>query len=322
VNAVADLAIIIVSIPNAPEWLRDCLPTVFRKAGNLELDVVVACNEPDDGARELVEREFPQARAIMVENRGFAHANNRALMTCDARYVLFLNPDTQILEGTFEELVEALEARPTVGLVGVKQLSPDGTLFPTIRRTPNALRALGESLASEKLPFRASWLGERELDLARYEQEVAIDWTTGSFMLARREAIESAGFMDERTFLYSEEADLCLRMQKAGWEIRHLPLMTILHHADKAGVNPRMAAQAAAARKHFAHKHFSFPHRYAYLAALSLRYLLRYPFGADRRSEARRALRVLSGLDEPPFGPPPRQAVRPRPPAAKGLISS
>ena len=55
-------------------------------------------------------------------------------------------------------------------------------------------------------------------------------------MLARREALESAGWFDERFFIYAEEIDLCRRVKTAGWEIRHLPQMTILHHATKGGV--------------------------------------------------------------------------------------
>ena len=216
-----DLAIIIVST-NEAHWLRPCLRTIIDGAGDISLDVVVADNQSSDGTRALVEQEFPAFRVVTCENRGFAHANNRGLMTCNARYVLFLNPDTEILEGTFEELVRALDERPGVGLVGVRQVTADGELFPTIRRFPNALRAFGEAFGSERWGHGATWLGERELRMERYEEEVECDWTSGSFMLARREALESAGFMDERSFIYSEEPDLCLRMRKAGWQIRHL----------------------------------------------------------------------------------------------------
>jgi GT2 family glycosyltransferase len=186
--------------------------------------VVVVENEPPDGARELVEREFPQVRVVSCANRGFAHANNRALMSADARYVLFLNPDTEIVEGTFEDLVKLLDKRPWLGLAGVRQLTPDGEVYPTIRRFPNALRTLSEAFVSERLRRRASWLGarelswlgERELRPGPYERETRCDWTSGSFMLARREAIDAAGFFDERFFLYSEERDLCCRITLAG----------------------------------------------------------------------------------------------------------
>lgn len=310
-----DLAIIVVSYNDA-RWLRPCLRTVFEHAGSVTLDVVVADNESTDGTRQVVEHEFPQARVVTCKNKGFAHGNNRALMTCDARYVLFLNPDTEILEGTFAELIRALDERPSVGLVGVKQVTLDRQLYPTIRRFPNAARALGEALGSEGFPFRARWLGERELNMEAYSSECACDWTSGSFMLARREAIESAGFLDERFFLYSEETDFCYRIKQAGWEIRHLPLMTVLHHANKVGISPKMEAQNAFARLQYAAKHFSPIHRAAYAGALCVRYLLRSilpgtgpQLGSERRAASRRALRVILRRDGSPFGPPPDRAV-------------
>jgi GT2 family glycosyltransferase len=325
-----DLAIIIVST-NEARWLTPCLSTIFEHAGDIELDVVVADNESTDGTAELVGREFPRARVVSCENRGFSHANNRGLLTTNARYVLFLNPDTEILEGTFEEFVRAMDERPEVGLAGARQLTGDGALFPTVRNFPNALRLLGDALGAERVPHRPQWLGERILDLTRYDQELSCDWTSGSFILARREALESAGYLDERFFIYSEETDLCLRMKRAGWEVRHFPTMTILHHAEKAGISAKMTAQDVFTRIQYAKKHFSPAHRAVYRAILALRYLTRtIPIGVqggERSAAARAALRVLCRIDGPPFGPPPEQALAPReapppPPELRSVTSA
>ena len=115
-----DLAIVIVST-NEGHWLRPCLSTIFEHEGGIELEVVVADNESTDETSAVV-GEFAGARVVPCRNRGFAHANNRGYMTTNARYVLFLNPDTEILQGTFGELVRALDERPGVGLVGVRQV--------------------------------------------------------------------------------------------------------------------------------------------------------------------------------------------------------
>ena len=308
-----DLAVIVVST-NEGRWLHPCLRTILSHQGDCRLDLVVVDNESTDDTRTVV-AEFPAARIVLSRNRGFAHANNRGLMTTDARYVLFLNPDTEIRSGTFEELVHALDQRSEVGLAGVVQLDSDGQIYPTIRRFPNALRALGGAFGGERLPVRPKWLLERELDIKQYQREADCDWTSGSFMFVRREALESAGFMDERFFIYSEEPDLCLRLKGAGWQVRHLPQMTIVHHAGKAGIRPRMSAQDAYTRIQLARKHFSPAHRMAYEVALALGYLVRAiaPDGreasAGRRAGAQAALRVLLGIDGPPFGAPPRQAV-------------
>src|SRR5947209_18172643 len=102
-GAAADLAIIIVST-NEGHWLPECLTSVYEHAGDASLDVVVVDNESKDGTREIVESGFPQARVVNSRNRGFAHGNNRGMETTTARYVLFLNPDTQVVDGTFGDL--------------------------------------------------------------------------------------------------------------------------------------------------------------------------------------------------------------------------
>jgi N-acetylglucosaminyl-diphospho-decaprenol L-rhamnosyltransferase len=312
---VHDLAIIIVST-NEAKWLRPCLTTLHEHAGAIDLDVVVVDNESTDGTRELVESEFGWARVVDSENHGFSHANNRGLLTCNARYALFLNPDTEILEGTFEELVAALDARPGVGLAGVRQLTPSGEVFPTIRWFPNGLRAIGEAVLTERVPHKPRWLGERELSPESYERETPCDWTSGSFMIARREALAAAGYLDERFFIFSEETDLCYRIKRVGWDVRHLPSMTILHHADKVGFSPRMEAQNAWTRLQYARKHFSAPHRAVYATAVFSRYLLRFVMAdldrdtaRERRIAYKRTMRTMLGLEPPPFGAPPGQAV-------------
>jgi len=311
-----DLAIIVVST-NEAHWLRPCLTSIFEHVGDIDLDVVLVDNESTDGTRDLVEAEFPDVRIVTSENHGFSHANNRGWLTTDARYALFLNPDTKILDGTFEQLVALMDERPRVGLVGVRQVTPSGALWPTIRRFPSALRTLGEALGSERWPVRPSWAGQRDLDMRHYEHETQVDWTSGSFMLARREALLSAGLLDERSFIYTEEPDLCLRMRKAGWTIAHVPYMTIVHHAGKGGIKPRMEAQNAWAMLHYAQKHFSLPHRAAFAAALGLGYVIRAARPGrgervrDRRIASRRALSTMLGLAPPPFGDPPETALRP-----------
>ena len=310
-----DLAIITVST-NEAQWLRPCLDTVFAHLGELRADVILVDNDSQDETRELVTREYPGARVVSSRNHGFSHANNRGLMTCNARYVLFLNPDTEILDGKFSDLVQAMDERPTVGLIGVRQITGEGRLDRTIRYFPNALRALGSSLAADRLPRRPRWLGERELDPAAYDRETACDWTSGSFMLARREAIESAGYLDERYFMYSDETDLCRRVKTAGWEVRHLPSMTILHHDGKAGVKPSIVSLGAWTRLAYARKHFSPVHRAAYAGSVILGHSLRSAYagrgeqGRLRRQANRQAVATMLGRAPVPYGPPSRVSLR------------
>ena len=292
-----DLAVIVVSHDQA-RWLDPCLSTLREHAGPLDLDVVVV----DNGAHERVE-ERADARVLRTENRGFAAANNAGLAQIDARWVLFLNPDTEVLEGSLAGLLAKLDARPEVGVAGVRQVDADGRLTPTMRRFPSGTRALGDALGLERLRGRPGRLGERELRLERYEHEFEGDWTIGSFLLARREALDAAGRFDERYFLYSEEVDLCLRVRQAGFRVVHEPSLTILHHGSTGrAVDPRLASQNAWAQLQYARKNLSAPSRAALRAALVLRYGVRSLHGEpQRRRAARAAAALLLGRRRPPF---------------------
>lgn len=308
------MAVIVVSTNDA-DWLSPCLETLYARAGDVDLDVAIADNESTDGTAELIARDFPQARVVPCRNRGFGHANNRALMTCDARYVLFLNPDTEVIDGTLADLVAIMDARPEIGMAGVRQITADGALYPTLRRFPNALRALGEAFGADRLPWAPEALRTRVHDEALYDREVGCDWTTGSFMLVRREALVGAGAFDERFFMSSEEVDLALRIKQAGWDVMHLPQVTIVHHVHMGeSLGERMQAQYALARRQYADKNFSTAHRALYLQALKLNHRLRVLRARLRGGDAagdRRALRMLRGAEPWPYMEPPAVAVAP-----------
>ena len=194
----------------------------------------------------------------------------------------------------------------------MRQVYENGVLAPTMRRFPSVTRSLSTSLVGERLPFHASCLGERVLEADLYERPTRCDWTVGSFMLVRGEALRQVGGMDERFFLYSEETDLCFRIRRAGWEVMHLPEVTILHESSPTASDARLNAQMAFAQRQYMEKHFAPVRRVAGILALGLGYAirsLRPGRGSDahrRRSASRSALTVLLGLTPPPFGYPPR----------------
>jgi GT2 family glycosyltransferase len=313
---VHELGVVVVSHSHE-RWLPRCLSSVLDRADGISLDLVVVDNGSTGAARDLVERDFPQVRAIACENRGYAHANNLAAATTDARWLLFLNPDTEMLEGTPAGLIASLE--PDAGIAGVRQLDGDDSVIPTMRRFPSVPAAFGDALGLGRLPRRPSVLGERELRLDRYENEFEGDWTTGSFLLARREAFDAVGGFDESFFLYSEEVDLCLRVRRAGWKVVHSPVLTIRHHGNvDRPANPRLQAQLAYGQLQYAEKNLPASSRPFFRAAMLACYGLRsFHRDAGRRRAARAATAVLLGRRPPPF-----EARRPEPePEWEGLAA-
>jgi len=270
--AMNDVCAIVVS-HNGKRWLEVALGSLYAYGGGIDLDVVLVDNGAD-GSADYVERHFPEARTLRCENRGFGHANNRGLEIADARYILFINPDTEVREGELADLVAELDRQPRVGLAGARQLRPGGSLALSIRRFPSAPNMLAEALGVERIPGARRVFGERELDQREYAHQRPCDWTSGSFMLARQVALEEVGGFDERFFLYCEETDLCWRLKRAEWDVVHLPQMTICHFEDDRRGSAELEAQAAYARMQFARKHF--PDAAAdYRWAMGLRYALR-----------------------------------------------
>lgn len=299
-----DLSVIVVT-HNRRELALATLSSARAAVGALKVQWLVIDSGSTDGTPEAIEEHFADIDVRRGENIGFAAANNRALGLARGRYVLLLNPDVEILSGTFARLVEALEARPNVGIASVIQRGSDGRLQFTIRRFPSPWRTVGEALA---LPWGDS--REELTREARYHEERSVDWLVGAFLLARAEAVAAIGGLDERFFLYSEETDWCYRARAAGWDVRHLPHMVVTHHCTPS-TNPDLVAQLSYAKLLFARKHYGPSRAAAIRAALVMRHLLRIlalmlkararDAGRARAIAERRALEVLVGFAPPPF---------------------
>jgi N-acetylglucosaminyl-diphospho-decaprenol L-rhamnosyltransferase len=267
-----DLSVIIVTY-NGRDKALATLRAAHAKLGRLRCQWLVVDNGSADGTPDAIEREFPEVRVLRASNRGFAAGNNVALPHATGRYVLLLNPDVEIETGTLADLVAALDQRGEVGLASVLQRSTTGELLASVRRFPTPARNLSEAIGLTRLaPLKR--LQELDTDFEQYARERSVDWLVGAFLLARREAIAEVGPLDEGFFLYAEETDWCCRFRQRGWDVRHLPLMTVTHHEGES-TRPEMIAQLGHSRRRYAYKHLSWPRAAGIHAALMLKHLLR-----------------------------------------------
>jgi N-acetylglucosaminyl-diphospho-decaprenol L-rhamnosyltransferase len=287
------------------------LRSAMRRVGDLAVEWHVVDSGSTDGTPEAIDRQWPTMALTRLPNVGFASASNIALRTARGRYVLLLNPDVEIVSGTFAALVRALDSRPEVGLASVLQRAPDGAIIPSICRDPSPARQLGEALGASRLGLLRR-LQEPVADARTYDAECSAEWLLGALLIVRRETLAAVGGLDERFFLYSEETDWCRRVRTAGWDVRHLPLMTIVHHAGRSE-RPDLFAQRTHSKSVFAGKHLSLASRVAFRAALATRHLLRAivftPMAAARPVRRARlraevaALSIVLGLRRPTWSP-------------------
>jgi len=251
-----DLSILIVSW-NTRELLAQCLRSVYGSAGELTLEIVVVDNGSEDGSVEMVRRDFPQVRLVANdENKGFVRANNQALAMCRGRYVLLLNSDTKVLPGSLEKPVQFLDEHPNAGIVGVRLLNPDGsfqasyTPFPTLRQEFLILSGLGRWLIRPAFPSHGT-----QADRGAQRIEGYIE---GAYMMARSDAVDQIGAMDEHIFMYAEDVDWCYRFHRAGWEVWYLSAAPIVHYGGQSSKQRqgRMEAELYRSRVYFFRKHY------------------------------------------------------------------
>jgi hypothetical protein len=225
-------------------------PPLQREAKRLppwgDVEVVVVDNASADDSVEMVRAEFPTVHLIANTcNRGFPAANNQGIAVSQGRYVFLLNPDTEVVGDALATMVAFADAHPDVGVIGPQLLDPDGSVQSSRRRFPTLATALFESTWLEPFAPRRLLRRYRVLDTPDdVTQEV--DWVDGAALMARREAIEQVGPMDEGFFMYSEELDWCRRFREASWRVMYLPAARIVHHRGKS------SEQVMAAR----HVHF------------------------------------------------------------------
>lgn len=120
-----ELSIIIVNW-NSLAFLRACLVSVYQHIAEIPFEVIVVDNaSPEDDIDSLKQR-FPDVQLIKsVVNLGFAGANNLGFKESKGDYVLFLNPDTQLIGNAIETMLDQAKLLPDAGVVGCKLLNTD-----------------------------------------------------------------------------------------------------------------------------------------------------------------------------------------------------
>ena len=258
--SIIDLSIIVVNW-NTCTLLAQCLQSLEDTIRDAHFEVWVVDNGSSDESVAMIRRQFPKTHLITnSENVGFVRANNQALAHCQGRYVLLLNSDTKVLPGSLDEAVRFMDAHPQAGLAGVRLLNPDETFqasytpFPTLWGEFLILSRLGRLLIRPTFPSYGPHVEEGAQRIEGYVE--------GAYLLARREAMQQVGGMDERIYMYAEDTDWCYRFYQAGWEVWYLPQAPIIHYGGQSTKKRvgRMEAELYRSRVYFFRKHYgAFP---------------------------------------------------------------
>jgi N-acetylglucosaminyl-diphospho-decaprenol L-rhamnosyltransferase len=235
-----DLSIVVLNW-NVCDLIDRCLASL--RSDHCVLEIVVVDNASHDDSVALVRAKYPHVTLIANdENRGFTGGNNQGIEAARGRYVMVLNPDTEVLGTALDRLVAYLDDHPDVGAIGPQLLNPDRSIQSSRRRFPSLTIAF----------FESTWLqgfAPKSILTHYYMDDIAptstheVDWLNGACTVFRRETLDRVGVYDAQNFfMYSEELDLCRRVKEAGWKIVYLPEAQVIHYVGKS------SEQAVAAR--------------------------------------------------------------------------
>lgn len=210
---------------NGCEMLRSFLPSVLRYSEAEGVEVCVADNGSTDQSVEMLRREFPSVRRILLDgNHGFADGYNLALRQVEAEYVVLLNSDVEVTGQWLQPMAAYLDAHPEVA-----------ACQPKIRSWRQKewfeyAGAAGGFIDRYGYPFcRGRVMGVVEADRGQYDTVLPIFWATGAAMFIRLADYREAGGLDGRFFAHMEEIDLCWRLRARGRGIVCIPQSVVYH---------------------------------------------------------------------------------------------
>ena len=228
-----DLSIIIVSW-NVKNLLRKCLQSIFAKTQSVDFEVIVVDNASQDYSAQMVSREFPQVNLIVSNlNLGFAKANNLGLEYAQGNYVLFMNPDMELVENSFPKLLALMNSNQQIALSTCQLIYPDGSKQNNIKNNPG----LGDQLLI-LLKLHHLWQPKclrrylaKDFDYAKAQ---AVKQIMGAFVFSHGQIIRQIGGWDDDYFLWWEDLDLCKKIQEMGYKIIYTPATKVIHYEAKS----------------------------------------------------------------------------------------
>lgn len=225
-----DLSIIVVNY-NVRYFLHLCLESLQAATQSFDSEIIVVDNASADGSVDMVRSNFPHVRVISNSaNVGFGRACNQALEVTNGRFVLFVNPDSLLGESLLTKALAVFEEDDKIGAVGVCLLDGNGEILRESKRSiPTLWSAFTKfSGLSDIFPRTALFNGyyAPELD---YNDAGDIDVLPGAFMLIRKRILDEIGGFDPRFFMYAEDVDLSYRIIRAGYRIRYVGSLHVIH---------------------------------------------------------------------------------------------
>lgn len=255
---VPELSIIIVNW-NTRDLTLTCLESIYRSPIGVGYEIIVIDNGSSDGSADAIANQYPEVRLVRESvNHGFAIANNIAAKVARGQYLLLLNSDTEVTEGSINRLISFAANRPSARIWGGRTIFADGTLNPMSAWGRLTLwSTVCFSFGLTRLFSRSSFFNPEGLGGWDRASEREVDIVSGCYFLIERAFWTELGGFDPLFFMYGEEADLCRRARAFGARPRVTPTSTIVHHGGASGTRTDTTSYVLGAKIELARRSMS-----------------------------------------------------------------
>ena len=218
---------------NSGPYLKNCLQSIYNCHSNVVNNIIVIDNASTDDSIDRAEFIYSDSCSILLVNNksniGFSAACNQGFNLAKSEYVLFLNPDAQLMPETLLNTLEFMRApeNKIYKICGVCNVDSSGKENGSAYNFPSALYFLGKSIGlSNVFP---NFFGAHEIPFVDLKKDRDVDQVIGAYFLVRSEHFRKLGMFDERFFVYFEEVDYSLRVSLLGGKTRYLYSAKVLH---------------------------------------------------------------------------------------------
>ena len=184
-----------------------------------------------DGCGERLGREHPGVKFLQsYSNLGFACANNLGVQQSSGEVLLFLNPDTVVLDRAIEKLYRHFLTVKKPGVIGCRLLNTDGSVQTScVQARPTVLnQVLDAEILRHWFPRSKLWGTKVLYEAGQGLREV--EAVSGACMMIRREVFDRVNGFSSEYFMYAEDLDLCFKAERAGFRNYHLDEAVVVHH--------------------------------------------------------------------------------------------
>lgn len=222
---------IIIVCYNSESTIKDCIDSILKTVKNNEFEIIISDNSPNDLTKNVLDNFIKKLKYFRnEENLGFSKANNRGIKKAKGEYILFLNPDTKVYEGTIDGMVDFIKSHKDCGVATCFVELPNGKLDDSSHRGfPTPFNSFSHFIGLSKLFPKSKIFGGYEMSYLDLGKTHEIDSAAGSFMLVPRTVGDKIGWWDEDYFFYGEDIDFCYRVKKLGYKVYFVSEFKALH---------------------------------------------------------------------------------------------